>query len=110
MIVESLIKIISTPVAAVQMTVIPGVSPMTIGFSNFYDRLLVISVGVAVFTAITLVSTAGYQMMMSSGEAEALKKARAQIANAIMGLLLILMAVFLVRTIFEMLGISGFIN
>jgi hypothetical protein len=89
------------------MTVIPGVAAFRISFDGFYDQILMIGVGIAIFAAVVLVAGAGYKLMLSEG-GENVKKAKDEIQDALLGAALVVGAVTIARLIFNALGIKGF--
>ena len=116
MFLESAVKIIqqlkfpslmssTTPVPT--MVLIPGFAAFSLTFDSFYDKMLTVAVSIAIMVAVILVTSAGYSMMTSLGSPDKIKAAKAQIQDAIMGLLLILLAATVVKLVFDALGITA---
>jgi hypothetical protein len=88
------------------MELIPGFAKFDLTLTSFYDKLLIASVSIAIVVAISLIASSGYTMMMSQGDSGKIKEAKAQIQDAIMGLVLILLAATVVRIVFSVLKIG----
>jgi len=73
------------------------------GFSSIIVKK---SVGLGAFLAMILVAMGGYKILTSSGDPAKIKDGKEQIQNAILGFVLIVLAVSIVEIIFTSFHIS----
>lgn len=88
---------------------IDGVSALNPDIQTFISKFTTVSISLSVVVAVVLIAVAGYTMVSSQGDPNAIKDATDQIQNAIMGFVLILAAVTVIRIIFTALGIAGLV-
>ncbi|MFZ6022234.1 MAG: hypothetical protein ACOYT9_02055 [Patescibacteria group bacterium] len=95
---------------APSMILIDGSDPVGADPNSLVNKITTVGLSLGVAVAVILVSISGYKMMSSKGDAKGIQDAQDQIQNALMGFLLILLAVALVRIILGALGIADLVG
>ena len=96
--------------AGPSMILIDGSNPIAADPNSFVNKVTTVGLSLGVAVAVVLVAIAGYKMINSKGDANAIKDAQDQIQNAIMGFMLILLAVAVVKIILGALGLGDLVG
>lgn len=96
--------------AAPSLILIDGANPVGADYNSFVNKITTVGLSLGIAVAIILVAIGGYKMVSSKGDANAIKDAQDQIQNAILGFMLILLAVSVVRIILTALGYGDLIG
>ncbi|WKZ23573.1 MAG: hypothetical protein QY312_02290 [Candidatus Dojkabacteria bacterium] len=92
------------------VTLIDGTDPYSPDPNSFFQRIVDVSIGIGVGAAVLLVGAAAYRMMLSKGEAGQIKDSMEQIQNAILGLILIVVAATVTYIVLNAIGVTGVVN
>lgn len=86
---------------AATVTVIDGLGGFSTEPDDFTGKLYGIGLGLGGVVAAILVAVGAYSILTSGGDVQKVKDGREQISNAIMGFALILLAVTVIRIVFN---------
>jgi hypothetical protein len=88
----------------------PGGSQSLGVFANFISGLIAVMTIVAVIWAIFTIITGAVSIISSGGDKQALESARKRITNGILGLVIVLVAIFIIQIVGYLLGIDDILN
>ncbi|KKS96230.1 MAG: hypothetical protein UV71_C0001G0104 [Microgenomates group bacterium GW2011_GWC1_43_13] len=87
----------------------PGPEPITL-FADFISGVVALLTVIAVIWAVFSIITGAISIISSGGDKQALESARKKITNGIIGLVVVIAALFIIEIVAYFLGINGILN